>query len=94
MKVYESTFAVAISAAPYALASARQISHDTLIASTGRARRSGVSWSYYPTVDAQKALTEDGSDIVLPPDALMLCDLFPGGRLVVATVEVDPKITP
>jgi hypothetical protein len=94
VKVYESAFAVAINDHPLSLDSARHKSHDRVIANTGRARRSGVQWSYWPTVGAQEALRDAGTDITVPDDVSLVCARYPHGELVIATVEVDPKVEP
>lgn len=95
MKVYESAFSVAVNALEGSVALARQQCHDQVIANTGRARRSGVTWSHYaPASRAQEQITEEGSDIVLPLDAQLVCLTVPDGVLVIATVEVDPHARP
>jgi hypothetical protein len=88
--MYESAFAIAIDEHPLSLEVARKLSHDTAIANAAADRRSGVRWSYWkPAGEAQELLAADGTDVVLPPDALAVCAAFPTGVLVMATVEVE-----
>lgn len=91
MTAYESAFAIAVNDHPLSLASARQQSHDQVIANTGPARRSGVTWYHAPVATAARDLAAT-SDIILPPEVLAVMDRFPGGVLVLATVEVDPEV--
>ena len=87
---FESAFAVAINTDPRSISSARRISHDNVLKNTGSARRSGVQWTHYPAADGPAQLAEEG--LVLPDDVRMLCDRFPQGVLILATVEVDPNV--
>lgn len=89
MIVYESAFSVAVSAHHEHVQSARKMSHDTVIANTGAARRSGVVWTHYPCRDVI-AGDADLGDITLPPEIVLFVNLYPAGVLVVATVEVAP----
>lgn len=97
--VYESAFAVALNDHPIDLAMARQVSHDQVIANTGRARRSGVSWTERPVVEWRATLEELGIPIdpnrpKVETDVEVLAERFPAGVLVLATVLVDPEVTP
>jgi len=87
--VYESSFAVAFTDHPDHLASARDLSHDTVIANTGDDRLSGVSWSYHPALAVTAGLADIG-DITLPPAIVEICRVYPNGVLVIATVTVKP----
>jgi len=90
--MYESAFAVAINHKSASVEQARQISHDTVLANTGRARRSGVTWTYYDAASAAVDLAAEG--ITLPADVTAVLGALPGGCLVVATVAVDEQVTP
>lgn len=99
MTVYESTFAVAIEDFPLFVAQARQISHDRVIATSGRARRSGVTWTHRPLSEWREAMAELGIHVdpnrVKPrSDLENQAARFPLGVLVIATVEVDPDVKP
>lgn len=88
----ESAFAIAKDDYPSAVAEARQISHDTIIRNTGRARLSGVEWRHFPSSSAVADIAALGLDVM--PEVRLLCDLFPSGVLVMATVEIDPDLAP
>jgi hypothetical protein len=99
IKVYESTFAVAYNDHPLSIARARQLSHDAVIASTGQARRSGVTWTHRPLTEWFEALTELGIHVDPnrerpPQDIEYQAALYPAGVLVIATVEVDGSVKP
>lgn len=89
---YESAFAIAIRTDEEGIREARQIAHDTVIANSGRARRSGVRWTHHPARTAVEALRDYGIDDM--PEVAQLCALVPHGVLVMATVEVDESVTP
>lgn len=97
--VYESAFGVAMLDEPLCLEMARQAGHDMVIANTGRARRSGVVWTYRPLKDWHAVIASLGIEVpedrVKPPNDLeVLAARWPDGVLVLATVEVDPDVVP
>lgn len=99
MTVYESSFGVAMMDFPPFVAAARQISHDTVIASTGRARRSGVTWTHRPLREWHEAVTDlgiyvDPNRVKPDHDLENQAARYPDGVLVIATVEVDPAVEP
>lgn len=99
LTTYESCFAVAVNEHPLSVLDARRKSHDAVIASTGRARLSGVTWTTFPLGEWREALRWLGIEIdesrVKPPgDVEVLALAHPEGLLVAATVMVDPRIDP
>lgn len=87
---YESSFAFAFDAG--SLADARQIAHDQVVHSTGRARRSGVVWTHHAATDALYDLRDYGINVM--PELVDLCRRYPTGIVVMATVAVDESVAP